>query len=349
MDRELNELIDKYVKGQASAEEIKLLEAKIQASAQVRQQVQDHQELVDAMIEFGQHAELKSKLEDIHKEVASIPAEETKIFKINKYWAVAAVAASVALISVLGTVLITNWYDSQRETQYKSLVGVVNKMNQDFKKLAPDVAALKKQLAPRRYNYVGTCFMISRDGYVVTSYHVVKDADSLHIENSKFGTLKASVVYHDPANDVSVLKVDTLVPMLPFSVEKLEASLAEDVYTLGFPREDVVFGEGAISALTGYKQNPNSYQVSVPVNPGNSGGPLLNSKGNLVGMISGLQTETAGAAFAIKSTMLLDIVAGDSLKNTVSLPKQNILKANNRVAQVGVWKDYVFMVKVFKN
>ena len=347
MDRELNELIDKYVKGQASAEEIKLLEAKIQASAQVRQQVQDHQELVDAMIEFGQHAELKSKLEDIHKEVASIPAEETKIFKINKYWAVAAVAASVALISISGTILITDYYASQRESQLQLLSRKVEQITRSQKTIEKDLAATKKK--PASGNYVGTCFMISRDGYIVTSYHVVKGADSLHIENSKFGTLKASVVYHDPANDVSVLKVDTLVPMLPFSVEKLEASLAEDVYTLGFPREDVVFGEGAISALTGYKQNPNSYQVSVPVNPGNSGGPLLNSKGNLVGMISGLQTETAGAAFAIKSTMLLDIVAGDSLKNTVSLPKQNMLKANNRVAQVGVWKDYVFMVKVFKN
>jgi serine protease Do len=347
MDRELNELIDKYVKGQASAEEIKLLEAKVQESEQLRQHVQDHQELVDAMIEFGQHTELKNRLENIHTEVASNPTKEAKTFKINKYWAISAVAASVALISVLGTVLITNWYDSQRETQFQSLSRRVEQITRSQKTIEKDLAATKKK--PAAGNYAGTCFMISRDGYVVTSYHVVKGADSLHIENSKFGTLKASVVYHDPANDVSVLKVDTLVPVLPFSVEKLEASLAEDVYTLGYPREDVVFGEGAISALSGYKQNPNSYQVSVPVNPGNSGGPLLNSRGNLVGMISGLQTETAGAAFAIKSTVLLDIVAGDSLKNTVNLPKQGALKFSNRVAQVGTWKDYVFMVKVFKN
>jgi hypothetical protein len=66
-------------------------------------------------------------------------------------------------------------------------------------------------------------------------------------------------------------------------------------------------------------------------------------------MISGLQTETAGAAFAIKSTVLLDIVAGDSLKNTVTLPKQSALKFSNRVTQVNTLKDYVFMVRVFKN
>ena len=349
MEMELNDLIDRYVKGKASPEEIKLLEAKVQESEKLRGYVQEYHELVNGMVEFGQHRELKNKLEVIHKEEISKSEASSKTFKINKYWAVTAVAASVALISVLGTVLLTNWYDSQREAQYKSLVGVVNKMNQDYKKLAPDVAALKKQLAPRNYNYMGTCFMISRDGYLVTSYHVVKGADSLHIVNTKFGELKASVVYHDPGNDVSILKVDTLIQPLPFTMENNEASLAEDVYTLGFPREDVVFGEGAISALSGYKQNPNSYQVSVPVNPGNSGGPLLNSKGNLVGMISGLQTETAGAAFAIKSTVLLNVVAGDSMKNTISLPKQSNLKFSNRVAQVNTLKDYVFMVKVFKN
>jgi S1-C subfamily serine protease len=335
------------VKGQASAEEIKQLEAKIQESEKLREYVQDHQELVDAMIELGQHAELKKTLETIHREEIRQPETTAKTFKINKYWAVSAVAASVALVSILGTVLVTNWYSEQRAAEYKSLSRKVDQIDKSTKILARDIAATKKKVAPG--NYVGTCFMISRDGYLVTSYHIVKDADSLNIENSKFGTLKASVVYHDPANDVSVLKVDTLVPVLPFSVEKAEASLAEDVFTLGYPREDIVFGEGAISAMSGYKQNPNSYQVSVPVNPGNSGGPLLNSKGNLVGMISGLQTETAGAAFAIKSTVLLEIVAGDSLKNTVTLPKQNTLKFSNRVAQVNTWKDYVFMVRVFKN
>jgi serine protease Do len=347
MDKELNELIDKYVKGQASAEEIKQLEAKIQESEKLREYVQDHQELVDAMIELGQHAELKKTLETIHQEEIRQTEKTPKTFKINKYWAVSAVAASVALVSILGTVLVTNWYSEQRAAEYKILSRKVDQIDKSTKILAKDIAATRKKPAPG--NYVGTCFMISRDGYLVTSYHIVKDADSLNIENSKFGTLKATIVYHDPANDVSVLKVDTVIQSLPFSVEKSEASLAEDVFTLGFPREDIVFGEGAISAMSGYKQNPNSYQVSVPVNPGNSGGPLLNSKGNLVGMISGLQTETAGAAFAIKSTVLLDIVAGDSLKKTVILPKQNTLKFSNRVAQVNTWKDYVFMVRVFKN
>jgi S1-C subfamily serine protease len=262
-----------------------------------------------------------------------------------KYWKYAAVAASVALFSVIGTVLITQELNSQ-DAEFLALRRSVDQVKKSQKILEKDIAETKKKRAPG--NYAGTCFMISRDGYLVTSYHVVKDADSVNIENTKFGTLKASVYYNDPANDVSVLKIDTALFSLPYQVETSEALLAEDVYTLGYPREDVVFGEGAISALSGYKQNPNSYQISVPVNPGNSGGPLLNSKGNLVGMISGLQTETLGTAFAIKSNVLLDIVSSDSLKSKITLSKQNSIRNAGRVAQVKLWTDYVFMVRVYK-
>ncbi len=350
MEKELNELIDLYVKGQLSPEERKELEEKVRQSETFRKIVEDHVELVDAMVEYGRHMELKKSLEKIHSETsASIKPAEKKPVLLMKYWPHTAVAASVAIVSIVGTILITNSMNSAQEAQFKELRGNVNQIAKTQKILEKDIAETKKKGKGFQGNYTGTCFLISKNGYLVTSYHVVKGADSVNIENEKFGTIKANVLYNDPANDVSILKIDTALWSLPFTIEKAEANLAEGVYTLGFPREDVVFGEGSISALTGYKQNPNSYQVSVPVNPGNSGGPLLNNKGDLVGMISGLQTETSGAAFAIKSSVLLDIVAGDSLKKTITLPKQNSIKNASRVGQVRQWKDYVFMVRVFKN
>ena len=345
MDKELNELLDKMVKGQLSETEKTRLEELAKQSEAYQQMVSDHQELIDAMVEHGNRVELKQKLNQIHDEVGvPIKPIERKSFFIT-YWKYAAVAASITLISVIGTVLITENY-SAREAEFVALRRNIDQIKKSQKILEKDIAETKKKSAAG--NYAGTCFMISRNGYLITSYHVVKDADSINIENGKFGTLKAAILYNDPANDVSILKVDTLLYALPYQIENTEASLAEDVYTLGYPREDVVFGEGSISALSGYRQNPNSYQVSVPVNPGNSGGPLLNNKGNLVGMISGLQTETLGAAFAVKSNVLLDIVGSDSLKNEVILSKLNTIRNAGRVAQVKQWTDYVFMVRVFK-
>jgi serine protease Do len=350
MGQEMNDLIDRYAKGQLSPEEMKSLEEKANQSETFRQLVKNHVTLVDAMVEFGKRIELKKTLDRAHEDMAQdvVPIQR-KTFGWKKYWPSAAMAASVAIISIAGTVLITNSMKSAQEAKFKELRGNVDQIKKNQKILEKDIAETKRKGKSYLGNYTGTCFMISKAGYLVTSYHVVKDADSIHIENEKFGTIKASILFNDPSNDVSVLKIDTTVWSLPYTIEKTEASLAEDVYTLGYPREDVVFGEGAISALSGYKQNANSYQVSVPVNPGNSGGPLLNSKGDLVGMISGLQTETFGAAFAIKSSVLLDVVAGDSLKSTIPLSKQNSIRNAGRVMQVKQWKDYVFMVRVFKN
>jgi S1-C subfamily serine protease len=204
--------------------------------------------------------------------------------------------------------------------------------------------------------YAGTGFLVSRNGYVATSYHVVKDADSIYIENENFGSLKADIVFSDPTNDVSILKIDRkdfmLMNSLPFIVSNDEANIGEAAFTLGFPREDIVFGEGSVSASTGYLQNANAYQVSVPVNPGNSGGPLFNARGDLIGMISGIQTETSGATFAIKSNIILNICQQtpiDSLSEPLVLPQRNALRYMSRVDQIKKWREYVFIVRVYKN
>jgi S1-C subfamily serine protease len=351
MDKDLNDLIDRYAKGQLSAEEKFALEEMARQSETIRQLVDDHIELVNVMVENGQRKELKKKLDGFHEEMIETPVKPIVVEKKSqwgRYWKYTAVAASVALFSVVGTTLVINYMNSLQEAKLRPLRRNIDQIKRSQRNLEKDLAETKKKDVSQG-NYAGTCFMISREGYLVTSYHVVKDADSIKIENEKFGVLNASIQFNDPANDISVIKIDTVLYSLPFMVEAIDANLAEDVFTLGYPREDVVFGEGAVSALTGYNQNPNSYQVSVPVNPGNSGGPLLNSKGNLVGIISGLQTETLGAAFAIKSNIIIDIVSNDSLKNYVFLPKQNLLKGGSRVNQVKVLRDYVFMVRVFKN
>jgi hypothetical protein len=88
----------------------------------------------------------------------------------------------------------------------------------------------------------------------------------------------------------------------------------------------------------------------VPVNPGNSGGPLFNAKGELVGIISGLQTETSGAAFATKSTILLHAITDmpiETVNVPLALPRINTLKNLGKVQQVKKWREYVFMVRVY--
>jgi serine protease Do len=350
-DQQLYELFDKRVKGQLSAEELVGFEARMKTDPLFRQKAEEHSALIKDLQFFGERKEIKSILDEVHASLSNASVPKTKTI-IWKSWHIAAIAASIALICVVGTVLVTQSVQSKQTAYYQELRRHVDQIRKSQKLMMESLGEAKPK--PQPGNYAGTGFLVSAKGYVATSYHVVKGADSVVLENEKFGRLKATLVHSDPINDISVLKIEGELNLrsLPFTIADDEASLAENVFTLGFPREDIVFGEGSISARSGYNQNPNAYQVSIPVNPGNSGSPVLNSKGDLIGMISGYQAQMAGAAFAIKSSVLLNTLVApalDTLSVPFILPKQNTLKNANRVQQVKQWTDYVFMIRVFKD
>jgi serine protease Do len=358
--QELIDLLDRYAKGTLTAEENVRVEERIRTDERFRALAEEHLKLIDALKAYSRRERLKDVLEEVHATLPeeyplSLPAEEPSLPAKSgrNYRSLVAVAASVAVISVLATVFITRSSRMQQFAEYKELSRDVEQIQQSQQQIIADITEKQKpHVLPGRYS--GTGFLITTKGYVVTSYHVVKDADSVYIENEKWGRHKVAVLHNDPENDISILMIEKeLLPVqrsLPYTISDAEASLGEEVFTLGFPREDIVFGEGSVSALTGYRQNPRAYQVSVPVNPGNSGGPLLNAKGDLIGIISGLQTETSGAAFATKSSVLRKVISQmptDSLHAPIVLPKYNSLRGSSRVDQVKRWKDYVFMVRVY--
>jgi serine protease Do len=348
--KETDDLLDRYVKGRLTETELVIIKQLMQSDADFRRRAEEHQEMYDAMALVGRRRELKAALNEIDLE--QTVADTVKApSKSRMIWPMIAVAASVSLISVVATYM---YFDRRGDSQYRELSGELEKrIEQSEKKLLKELDATKEKMSPSPGKYVGSGFLLTAKGYATTSYHVVKDADSIWFENERFGALKATVVYNDAANDISILKIDSLnVTSLPYTIVREPASIAEGVYTLGYPRDEVVFGEGSISAMTGYRENANAYQISVPVNPGNSGGPLVDHKGNVVGMISGSQTQVTGTAFAIKSAVILDVLAIpaiDSLHGSIPLSKNSQLGNKNLVQQVDRWKDFVFMVRVFKN
>ena len=134
----------------------------------------------------------------------------------------------------------------------------------------------------------GTGFFITADGYLLTNHHVVEGARDISIKTDK-GLLPAKVVKVDKKNDLAVLKVEGKFAALPL-LSSRKVGLAEKVFTLGFPRPKVQgfspkFTDGVISSLAGIQDDPRDFQVSVPVQPGNSGGPLVDQYGNVIGVI----------------------------------------------------------------
>ncbi len=135
----------------------------------------------------------------------------------------------------------------------------------------------------------GTGFFITDDGYILTNFHVV-DGFSSFVVKTKKGTFPAQVVRTDPTNDLALLKVVGTFVALPIG-NSSEARLGDAVFTIGFPNLDVQGVEpkltrGDISSLAGVKDDPRHFQISVPVQPGNSGGPLVAANGNVVGIVT---------------------------------------------------------------
>lgn len=355
---EETELLDRYQAGKLTPEEAGQLDLRLRTDASFHHLAQQHFTLVNEMKRHNQRDYVHALLNEAHEELSqealpndSMPAT-SKSPEAGGYWKLSGIAASVALVSIVATFLITQSLKNEQTANYKELRRNVEQIKKSQKIMMDDIA--EQKTVPPPASYAGTSFLISTNGYLTTSYHVVKEADSIYVENETFGNLKAVVVYQDQENDIALLKIPdfgTRKTTLPYAVSKKETSLAEEVFTLGYPREEVVFGSGSISAMSGYNGNPIAYQISVPVNPGNSGGPLFNSRGDLVGIISGQQTQTSGAAFAIKSTVLLGSIdqAPDSVKEWIPLTRSSSLWTPSRVDQVNEWRKYVFMVRVYKD
>lgn len=135
----------------------------------------------------------------------------------------------------------------------------------------------------------GTGFFVTDDGYLVTSYHVIKDAGEIFLVTAT-GTIPAEVIKAEASSDLALLKASGHFSALPIA-DSRKVKLGGPVITVGFPNPPLMgfsakFARGDIAALSGVFDEPLRFQISVPIQPGNSGGALLDSGGNVVGIVS---------------------------------------------------------------
>jgi S1-C subfamily serine protease len=134
----------------------------------------------------------------------------------------------------------------------------------------------------------GTGFFISEDGYLLTNWHVVEEATRVKVKCKK-GVFAAEVIKSDRVKDLALLKINGQFQPLTFAPVN-DVSLGESAFTIGFPNLQLQglepkFTDGRISSLSGIRDDPNRYQISVPVQPGNSGGPLVDRNGKVIGVV----------------------------------------------------------------
>ncbi|HSZ26139.1 MAG TPA: serine protease [Cytophagaceae bacterium] len=352
---EIVEQIERYVFGEMNLSERKDFETRMLSDSDFAEEVADYKKLINSFDGYVKRSKIKKRLEIAHVEMQSEvevsslrPLKIRNLFVGRKVWAA---AASVALLISIGTYLVMYYVHSfnyKDKAYYKELRLDIEQVKSSQKKIIKKLN--EDKASQREASFGGTAIAISAEGYVLSSYHVVKDVETIYMENKRFNRLKLKKVYSDPKLDLIILKVEddsfkTFGP-LPFTFRKTNLDLGEQVFTLGYPKQDVVFGEGYISSVNGYDGDTVSYQIAVPVNPGQSGGPLFDQQGNLVGIVSGKHTENEGSAFAVKAYYIKKtIVSNDSLSISIKLPKVNYLRNQGKIQMIKKMQDYVFEIK----
>jgi S1-C subfamily serine protease len=203
-----------------------------------------------------------------------------------------------------------------------------------------------------------TGFFIDENGYIVTNYHVIDDGSTFEVDvttNGETKSLSAKVVSVDKQNDLAILKIDSpnfkRLKNLQYSFNTKTQDVGTSVFALGFPLtqimgKEIKFTDGKISSKSGYQGDITTYQITVPIQSGNSGGPLFDEKGNLVGITSsGLNKQIAdNANYAIKTSYLKLLIDASNAK--INLPQDNSISGKGLTDQIKILSEYVVMIKV---
>ena len=340
MEEEILEKTERYLKKLMSIEESEAFEKDMKEHPSLHQKVNEYKKVFGTFDVMQQRAALKSKLDAFHQDLP----KEGKVISLLHYFSRSkfAIAASVALllsVGTLGYLLMENNSSAKLENTERK-VEVVKHIS-------------KKQIMVNPAEYAATAFMISTKGYLVTAKHIVDDADEIVVENAEGELFKAELVYMDPKKDLAFLKItDTnfVKPKaLPYAFTANAAELGDKVFTLGFPQENIVYEEGVMSGRCGFQGDNASCQVSLSINLGNSGGPLFDEKGNVIGMISSRQKDKDRVGFALTMKSITDAVkdAPDGTFQTkLKFNSSNKIMGLKRSRQIKKVERFVYQVRV---
>ncbi len=179
----------------------------------------------------------------------------------------------------------------------------------------------------------GSGFAVTSDGYVITNYHVIKGCTDVYIHD-KGESILSTIVTFDPNNDIALLK-GNFKPKSFYPLSRESTKLLTEVYVAGHPfgrdiSTTVKVTRGIVSSLTGVANNFSNLQIDASLQPGNSGGPIMNDKGNVIGVaVAKLDLDTIvedygvvpeNVNFGVKANVVINIMESES----IPLPKPNL-------------------------
>jgi S1-C subfamily serine protease len=254
-----------------------------------------------------------------------------------------------------------DWYMLDKSVESNSFVGfdggsmrvIIEGQDEDgYIKMYPTASAVRTQQG-QPLEWSGTGFAL-KNGYIVTNFHVVDGAKRIEVHGvngNASSDYAADVVATDKNNDLAIIRISDYrfsgFGTIPYAIKSPTVDVGEDVWVLGYPLTQFLGNEikltnGVISARSGYQGDVSTYQISAPVQPGNSGGPLFDSKGNIVGIVNAGVPGAENVGYAIKTSYLVNLA--DSYSLSTYLPTSNSISSLTLKEQVKRVNNYVFLL-----
>jgi len=367
----LLDTIERYLTGQMSPEEKTWFKQLRDKTPEIDQMVVEHKLFLHQLDEFAGHTNLKHSIAAAHNNLLqkgdiNEGGEKTTGGRIvqmfHKYKKVTGIAASIAGITALAiSILVAALSPNINKKDYQELVNVIKTVQQNqketdakLKQVGTPITKIPKGATAKTS---GTAFLIDGKGYLVTNAHVLQGSSAV-VKNNKGQEFATRIIKIDETRDLAILKIEDddykPVASLPYQIKKPGAELGEELFTLGYPRfpiEDVVCSIGYLSSPSGFDGDTTSYQMTINANPGNSGGPVFNKNGDVVGVLTARESSTEGAVFAITSKsiyqMINELKESDTAIQKIKITNNSTLKGQNRVEQIKQVQDYVYIVKAY--
>lgn len=214
----------------------------------------------------------------------------------------------------------------------------------------------KKHSTTNSYLASGSGIIITTNGVIVTNHHVIEGASVIDIQltrNGEVKTYRSKVLVDDKTNDLALLKIEDVsfqnFLSIPYALKTSICDVGTSVFAMGYPMsnylgEEVKITDGLISSKTGYQGDIVTYQISVPIQHGNSGGPLFDKQGNLVGITNAGIPEADNVGYAIKTSYLKNLI--DVSPIPINIPSNNKILNLPFTEKIKVLSDYIVHIKI---
>ena len=357
----LIETVEKYLKGELTPQEMHFFEELRKTNPSIDQFVVEQSVLFHELDKHASARNYKHALHEVETKLtdeglisrSQLKGKAKLAYLWKRYKRNIAVAASIAgIVSIVTTGMLITYNNKTKQSDINQLKREikedVNKALNNF----TDKQTNSQSVIPEPSKFAGTGFLIDNKGYLVTNAHVISKMRRIYVENNKGEYFNAVPVYTDETADLAIIRItDTasfkMSDAIPFSIRKTNSDLGEPIFTLGYPRNEIVYGEGYLSAKSGNDGDSTAYQISVSVNPGNSGGPVISKNGEVIGIITSKNSNADGVVYAAKSKniySLLEALNKTDDTHNIRIPNNHALKGLDRVQQIKKMEDFVFMV-----